>query len=642
VWVPSENRKVLTYMRCTEDERILCVANLSRYTQYVELDLREYEGWRPVSMHGSVDFPLIGELPYMLTLGPHDHFWFLLEPAAADDAHPSRSAEVPTLAMKGDWEHLLHVDREKRRLEALLPDYLVERRWFRSKARKVRGTSIVDAIPVGGTRAKPLGYVVMVEVEYAEGDPEVYVLPLVAEQLDSRPEHPSPLPPSTLARVTVDGDQQFALADGMAHEGFAKAMLGLLERRRQLPGDVGVLESTTTNRLRQLKAAGTGDAPTPLSVEQSNSTVAFGDRYLLKLFRMVDEGVNPDVELGRFLTEHAKFEHVPAVGATLEYRPNDQSGTSNARTRTVAVLFEYVPNEGDAWSYTLDAMRRFLDDALAQPEGPPLPDEKLLARSTVEATPLAHDTIGHYLESARLLGVRTAELHAALASADEESDLAAEPITPMYRRSLYQAMRGTTKRTFVSLRRLSKDQPELAEALALEDEILDRFRRLLDVGLTDTRIRVHGDYHLGQVLWTGRDFRIIDFEGEPLRPIGERRIKRSPLKDVAGMLRSFDYAARTICDEYCARSDSEGHQERTRAWTEYWYRWVSAAFLRAYLDAAWAAGDFVIRDERDLEIVLEALLMEKALYELAYEANNRPDWVWIPARGLRALVGGDE
>ncbi|MCW2926110.1 MAG: trehalose synthase, partial [Thermoleophilia bacterium] len=642
-WVPSENRKVLTYMRCTEDERILCVANLSRYTQYVELDLSEHEGWRPISLLGQVEFPVIGELPYMLTLGPHDHFWFVLEPAAADDAHPSRSVEVPTLQVAGDWSDLLLDHRQRRKVEALLPAYMLERRWFRSKARKVRAASIVDVVAVGGSKSTPAGYMTFVSVEFAEGDPETYVLPLVAEPIDPRPDHPSPLPPSTLARVSMDGaERQVAVYDGLADEAFNKALLSTMLRRRELAGEEGSLVSATTDRLRHLRAAGTGEEPTPLHVEQSNSTVVYGDRFLLKMFRMVDEGTNPDVELGRFLTEEARFEHAPAVGATLEYRPADQAGTSTSRTRTVAVLQEYVENEGDAWSYTLDALRRYLDDALAQPELPPLPPASLLQRSRLEATPLAHETIGHFLESARLLGQRTAELHAALASADEESVLAAEPITPMYRRSLYQAMRGATKRTFVALRRLQREQPSLQEILPLEDAIVERFRRLLDIGLTDVRIRVHGDYHLGQVLWTGRDFRIIDFEGEPARPIGERRIKRSPLKDVAGMVRSFDYAAWTICNERgTAEAGGGQHDERASRWIEYWYRWVSAIFLRAYLDTAWEHGDFVTRDEHDLAIILDSLLMEKALYELGYEANNRPDWVWIPARGLQSLLEND-
>ena len=637
-WVPSENRKVLTYMRVTEDERILCVVNLSRYAQYVELDLSEHEGYRPVALQGQVEFPVIGELPYLLTLGAHDFIWFVLEPAAVDDTHPSRTSDVPTIAVRGEWSDVLTDSRTMRRFESLLPDYLVHRRWFRSKSRRIRSTSIEDVVPVGGSgRTAPVGYVALVQVEYTEGDPETYVLPLVAEPLDPRPDHTTPLPPSTLARVTTgEPDRQFAVYDGLVHQGFTTALLDLVSRRKRASGaDGSAVEGTTTSAFRRLQSTGTGDDPTPLSVEQSNSTVVYGDRWLLKVFRLLEDGTNPDVEIGRYLTEQAGFEHSPAVAGTIEYRADEV-----ARMRTIGVLQEYVENEGDAWTYTLDALRRYLEHALAQGDVPPLPDADLLTRTKQEPTDLAHELIGHYLESARLLGQRTGELHAALASAPEESDLAAEPITPMYRRSLYQAMRTTAKRTFVALRRLQKEQPLLADVLAREDEIVERFRRLVDIGLDDHRIRVHGDYHLGQVLWTGRDFRIIDFEGEPLRPIGERRIKRSALKDVAGMVRSFDYAAWTVCHESGELLEGGPAAERVSTWIEFWYRWVSATFVRSYLETTAPYG-FVTHDEGDLGIILDSLLMEKALYELAYEANNRPDWVWIPARGLQSLLETD-
>ncbi|MCW2962023.1 MAG: trehalose synthase [Thermoleophilia bacterium] len=638
-WVPSENRKVLTYMRVTEEERILCVVNLSRYAQYVELDLSAFVGCRPVAMLGQVEFPVIGELPYMLTLGPHDVFWFVLEPASVDDTHPSRVSEVPTLRVQADWSELLLTPGGRRQVEALLPEYLLERRWFRSKARKIRGTSIIEAVPVGGTAKRPIGYMALVAVEYVEGEPETYVLPLVAEPVDSRVDFPSPIPVTTIARVTTaSGDDQFAVFDGLVDDDFNAALLDSILRRRKLSGSAGRIEPVTTASLRALRDVGDSEAPNALSVEQSNSTIAYGNRYLLKVFRLLEDGTNPDVELGRYLSEDGVFPHSPAVAATLEYRSGPDAGTE--RARTVGVLQEYVENEGDAWSYTLDALRRFADEALARPEMPKQPDADIMRRVWQDPPQLAHDTIGAYLESARMLGTRTAELHAALAAAPEEGPLAPEPTTPMYRRSLYQAMRATTRRTFVALRKLSSSQPALDDVLALEQRILDRFARLLDIGLGDVRIRVHGDYHLGQVLWTGRDFRIIDFEGEPQRPIGERRIKRSALKDVAGMLRSFDYAAWTVYHEHAEGQESGPLAERLGEWMDYWYRWVSATFLRSYLETA-NEGGFLTEDQGDLGIMLDALLMEKALYELTYEANNRPGWVWIPARGLEQLLGSD-
>jgi len=640
-WVPSENRKVLTFLRTTAEETVLCVVNLSRHVQFVELDLSEHEGARPVAMLGHVEFPPIGAQPYMLTLGPHDFFWFLLEPAEVHDEERATSvAQVPELAVDGSWTQLLE-GPGRTRLEELLPKYLVERRWFRSKTRKVRGARVREALAVGGGRGMPaLGYIALVEVEFAEGDPETYVLPLVGEAIDPRPDAAPQLPPSTLAVVSVDGGEgRVAIHDGLRSDAFDAALLDGILRKRSMNGRDGRLEAGTTAALKHVREQGEHETPQLLSVDQSNSTVAFGDRYLLKLFRLLEEGTNPDVEIGRFLTEDpaARDVSAPAVVGTLEFRTGADGTATKERSRTVAVLHEYVENEGDAWGFTLDALRRFVDTALAQAEEPPLPHERIMTRVGDEPTELALEMIGPYLESARMLGARTAELHTALAGAPEESDLAAIPMTPMYRRSLYQSMRASAKRTFVTLRKLASTQDGLDEVLALEEPILERFRSLLDVGLSEWRIRCHGDFHLGQVLWTGRDFRIIDFEGEPLRPLGERRIKRSALKDVAGMVRSFDYAAWTVCHE---SGDVGGHDQRLSTWIEYWYRWVSATFLRSYLDAV-RHGSFLPHDEADLAIILDSLLVEKALYELTYEANNRPDWVWIPARGLRQLLGSD-
>ena len=635
-WVPSENRKVLTYLRSDSDEQVLCVANLSRYPQYVELDLSEYEGYRPVAMVGQAEFPVIGELPYLLTLGPHDFFWFVLEPAAADELHDSRTTELRTLTAGSSWSELLTSGR--RSLEALLPAYLPERRWFRSKSHRIRSVRFRDVMPIGGTTANPIGYLTLVDVEFADIDPETYVMPLVAEEIDTRHGHSTPLPPSTIAKVAIGEDaREFAIYDGLQHAAFNTALLDTLLKRRRTTGSGGSqLRGTTTPTLKRLRAGGTNEEPRPLSVEQSNSTVAFGDRFLLKVFRLLEDGVNPDVEIGRYLDEVAGFAHSPGVGATLEYRAADDKGDEPAQT--LAILQEFIPNEGDAWGFTLDAMRRYVEDALARTEGPTLPDARLMERIHKELPDLAHETIGSYLEVARSLGERTAEMHIALAAAPEDGDLAPEPVVPMYRRSLYQSMRASTKRAFTQLRRLHRTQPELADIVELEPRILERFQGLLDVGLGDLRVRCHGDYHLGQVLWTGRDVRIIDFEGEPGRPIGERRIKRSALKDVAGMLRSFNYAAYTVCHESGAMLEGGPHGERVEAWVEFWYRCVSATFLRAYLDTA-DGGAFLPASEADLATMLESLLIEKAVYELSYEADNRPDWVWIPARGIQDILG---
>jgi maltose alpha-D-glucosyltransferase/alpha-amylase len=373
--------------------------------------------------------------------------------------------------------------------------------------------------------------------------------------------------------------------------------------------------------------------PSVLSAEQSNTSVAFGDRLLLKLFRRVDEGQNPDLEMGLFLTEKG-FPNIPRVAGALEYVRGHRG------PMTVGIVQEYVPNEGDAWQYTLDSLNGYLEDAMAkQPEvnEPQLLLGTSLADLAAMPPPqLALEMFGTYLESARLLGRRTADLHLALASETEDSTFAPEPFTAQYQRSMYQSTRSLALELFRLLRDKQRQVPQAIQLLDLEESVVERFRRLLGTKIEAQRIRVHGDYHLGQVLYTGKDFVIIDFEGEPARPLSDRRIKRSPLRDVAGMVRSFHYAAYTALFGRSGASPQE-NPSFLEAWILFWYQWVASGFLRAYLDAA-GEGSFLPKTRRENEVLLDALLLEKAIYELRYELNNRPDWVKIPIAGILQLL----
>ncbi len=311
----------------------------------------------------------------------------------------------------------------------------------------------------------------------------------------------------------------------------------------------------------------------------------------------------------------------------------------------IAVLQGYVPNQGDAWQYTLTTLDHYLK-AMEQPASgaPPARAQTLLQASAMEMPEVATRTIGAYLESARLLGRRTAELHTALASDPEDPAFAPERISPQDQRSIYQSLNAVALRSLELLRsqlnRLPEDaKDEAKRVLELEPRIASALRAFLARRLTTTRIRVHGDYHLGQVLYTGHDFVIIDFEGEPTRSLYERRLKRLALRDVAGMLRSFDYASQAAL--------RSGHFEPASAlrleawarfaWARFWVDSVSAAFLHSYLTTAGNAS-FVPQNAEDLDLQLSTMLLEKALYELRYELNSRPDWVRIPLRGILEVV----
>jgi maltose alpha-D-glucosyltransferase/alpha-amylase len=627
-----ENRKVLAFVRVHEDERILVVANLSRHAQYVELDLSRFRGMHPVELFGGNEFPPIGDLPYLLTLGPHAFYWFAVEPQRVDEVQIER--HPPVMALAGSVRAAL-AEKNRTALQEALPGYLRGARWFGGKGRRIKSAEIIDTIRVPHPSAqtqKTAGYLALVQVDYTEGDPETYVVPMAGAGGARAKELLASSPEAVVAGLEGDGSGR-VLIDGLWDRGFARALLGGIAAGERFPGAAGEIRGTRTEARGLAPVASDSLEPHLIQGEQSNTSVLYGDRYVLKLYRRTEPGPNPDYEIGRFLTERAKLPHVPPVVGALEYL-----GTAG-EPAILGVLQAFVPNEGDAWSYTVDAVQEFAERALARPRGeaPPAPAAPLLELAGEEPTELAGDLIGPYLETARVLGMRTAELHLALASDEEDPAFAPEPFSLHHQRSVYQALRGLTHRVFDVLRRSGTDVPGAAALLEIEQEVLNRFRRLADEKIATVRIRCHGDYHLGQLLWTGKDFVVIDFEGEPARPLGERRIKRSPFRDVAGMLRSFHYAAHVgALGENGHAAEVEG-ASRLEPWLRYWKSCASAAFVRSYLESAGEAP-FVPRDRAHLQVLLNTFVLEKALYEVAYEVNHRPGWARIPLEGIVELV----
>ncbi len=644
-----ENRKVLAFLRRYEDETILVATNLSRYAQYVEIDLLKYQDLVPIELFGGTEFPRVADRPYVLTLGPYGYALFSVE---RQRVMPAVTAEaerpLPELTVDGSWDEIF-TERGRGLLEEVLPAYLYPRRWFRSKARRIKTAEIVEAVPVpvpapasadtprpGGSASAGVSYLTLVHVEFTEGDPERYVLPLTAAPGDGTGSEPPRY--ARVARLQTTGGERL-LYDAFVDPSFGRALLQGMARRRTLPGRAGRLVASTTPAFRRLIRPGDPwPDPAVVQAEQSNTSVAYGGTLLLKFFRRLEEGVNPDLEVGRFLTEQAAFPHIPAAAGALEY----VRGT--AKPMTVGILQAFVPNEGDAWKFTLDSLRTYLDEVRTlQPEEnePPLARQaSLLDVAASESPPLAPELIGPYLETARLLGQRTGELHAALA-AGEEPAFIAEPMTTHYQRSLYQSMRSMAAEVFRLVRAKAKDVPQLVQVLDLEPEVLRRLHRVLETKITGLRIRTHGDLHLGQVLYTGRDFVFIDFEGEPARPLSERRIKRSPLRDVAGMIRSFHYAGYTALLSLAGGPPLQENPSFLQPWIVFWYQRVAGAFLRSYLEVP-SVARILPSSRGEVGALLDVHLLEKALYELRYELNNRPDWVKIPIEGiLQQLEGPD-
>jgi maltose alpha-D-glucosyltransferase/alpha-amylase len=616
-----ENRKVIAFLRTLGDERTLVVANLARSAQFVELDLARFDGQIPVELFGPTHFPRIGQLPYFITLGPYGYFWFRLQP---DEREDDGAAAPPTLTTRGTWPDLFG-EGGRPTLERALPGFLARQRWFGAKGRRIATIEVSDAIHLGSAKDASDGIVALVDVSFTEGEPSTYALPLVGrrEGEDVGPEY-------VLARVeTADG--VWLLIDGLRDPRAASALLELIERRRAARGDRRRLVGSRAEGFARLRGA------EPLEPqwswgEQSNTSVTFGDQLVLKLFRRIGRGVNPELEVGGFLTDRTTFRHAAPTAGAIELTGDGHPGS------TMAILQGYVQNEGDAWRYALDAIRESSERALALPADQPAPTADASVMDLVGELPslLTYDLIGPFLGSAWLLGRRTAQLHLALASHPDDPAFAPEPITRMYQRSLYQSMRSQAAGTLRRLTRI-RIMPGVEELLDREHELLSRFAVITGDRISGQRIRIHGDFHLGQVLWTGRDFIIIDFEGEPTRPLGERRIKRSPLRDVAGMLRSFDYVSRTAMRSPWVEDLSPESRASLEDWAGAWTHWVSATFLGHYFEIA---GDAPLLPETvdERRRMLHAHLLDKALYEVNYELDHRPDWLDVPVRGLLDLL----
>ncbi|MGE5276836.1 MAG: maltose alpha-D-glucosyltransferase [Acidobacteriota bacterium] len=631
-----DNRKVLAYVRSYANETILVVANLSRFTQYVELDLSAFAGMVPVELFGRNEFPLIAGSSYPLTLGPHNVFWFALEkqrrPEVARPGSPEGRAVELTAA--GSWETILRPGA-RAALEEALPDYLRRRRWFSGKARKIKLVKVIESIPIDGEDRPHWN---LIRVEYVEGDPENYLLPLSFASGKKADTISRDAPQSVVAEIR--GGSKGILFDGIYDPDFAKALLAGIERRRRWKGVRGEFVATRTPAFRRLHPAGGALKHTVLRAEQTNSSLIYADRFIAKLIRRPEEGTNPDLEVGRFLTEKAGFPPVPPVAGAVEFR------RERSEPMTLAILQGYVANHGDAWHYALDSLGRYFERMLGKRQempSPPLPAESLLQLAAENPPPRVPELIGSFLQSAQLLGCRTAELHLALASRKDDPDFAPEPFSTLYQRSLYQSIRSLAGQNLHLLRKGLRQldaalRPQAERVLEREGEISARLRAILASKIEALRIRIHGDYHLGQVLFTGKDFAIIDFEGEPARSLSARRLKRSALVDVAGMLRSFDYAASAVLHGHAeAMPIRPEDREALLPWAAFWTRWVSAVFLRSYLEKAGGAP-LLPADRGKLAILLNTYLLEKALYEVGYELQNRPEWIRVALDGIERVL----
>jgi maltose alpha-D-glucosyltransferase / alpha-amylase len=621
-FIYPRNRKVLAYTRVYEDEVLLCVFNVSRSAQAVELELSEHRGRVPVELEGGTSFPPIGDLPYMLTLPPYGFFWFQL--AAAETLpewhipHQEILPEFITLTCRGTACDAVLTDENRGRLaNDVLPSFLQLQRWYGAKGERIRSTRIAAGPVLGKDYSLSLA-----EIETADSGAQLYFLPLHALWGEEHVRFGAPTLGQTLAKVRRT-NKLGALIDAARDADFAEAMVAAMQAGEAIEAGGMRFRADGTAGIEGLREV---DETRALGVEQSNVSIAFGDKGLLKIYRRLRPGRQPDIELGRFLTEVAEYPNTPAfLGEATITREGEEPAT-------IAACFAFVPNQGDGWKAMVDALGRELEDrALAGPEtaAPAPPEEATHVPGREDEPPEGEEVFPYPLDLTRILGQRTGELHRAFATPTDDPAFAVEPVTSSDIAEWAADTRAQAEDAFRRMRGATGDDVETL--LRRRDEALSLIDRLGKLDPQGAKSRIHGDYHLGQVLVSQGDFYLIDFEGEPRRSMEERRAKGPPLRDVAGMLRSFDYAAFAAIDRLRALGRQTPEAEEL-AWA-----WRDRA-VRRFREGYAAATEGLETIPSNAEDVLRLLMLQKAFYEIGYEAANRPAWLSIPVRGVLALL----
>ncbi len=627
------NRKILAYLRSYENDIILCVSNLSRNAQAVELDLSTYEGYIPVELMGRSVFPPIGQLPYLLTLPGHNYYWFLLtKDEAVAMAHEEHilTEELPTLVLfKGlqsffservEHGHIAMADTVRAQLEEdILPHFVETQRWFGAKGEGVRRVAIQDYAAWGGTESPCL--ISLFRIEGTATEPLVYFIPLSLAWENDDEERYHAMIPATVAKVRHQA-RVGILGDAFGDAAFCRSMVQAMGAQQTLPCQQGSIRFSTTEAFALLTLGTTAEMTVRQpSTQGSNTVVVLNEQLFLKGYRHLQIGIQPEFDIGRFLTDVAHFPHTIPVLGIIEYHGNQGD------LLTLALLQGYIENQGDCWSYTLDYLERFVED---------------LRTVVAPVEPTVQDEHSAFLVLMRTLGQRTGELHNALGMVTGDPAFDPEPITAKDLAGWVAQLQGEAKATLnlLELHAESLSGPAQAAANTLlprRAALTERIQACGGEPMKAVKTRYHGDLHLGQVLLAQNDVMFIDFEGEPARPLAERLHKHSPLRDVAGMLRSFDYAAHTALVKVTADrpEDMALIDHALNDWEGQTGRVFLAAYDEAYHDST------LFSEQASTHGLLDLFLLEKALYEVRYELENRPDWVIIPLLGILSLLPAD-
>ena len=632
-----ENPKVLAFIRSYADETILVIINLSRFAQAVSLDLSAYSGCLPVDLFSGNEFPQIKDVPYQFTMGINDYFWFQLVPSRGAEQQIAEQ-RIPKLEMRDRWDSLLQRNGLEILEEDILPPYLFRSHWSRATSKRLLDVRVKDRIPIASDQDHH--WLLIVQAMFAEGDPETHLLALsYAEcQIDARPEN---IPEHSILAYLTFPQSSGVLYDGLYDPNLQKALLELLEQRQSVLGVGGRLRFRPSPELQKVwSQPAEGISSRVLSEKHNNLCILYNQRLCLKLYRCLEEGANPGVEMLTYLGHNGTLANVPSLAGELIYQ------TPPGEALSLGIYRDFIPNQGqgDAWKLTRDALYRFFENVLTT--RPSLDEAGALPASVFD---ISHETIsqqlmecigGPYLDLMAQLGTTTGSLHSRLARPKDYAGFQPEPFSTLYQRSEYQAIRTLIRRTLHTLRRryhrIPPDCVHLAEfVLESEQNLIGFAQNITRTKIRAQKIRVHGNYNLTHVLFTGNNFAVLNFEGDPSKPLSQRRLKRCSLLDVATMIGSFFYAANTGLQAF-AHLHPEEHAQ-LKLWLDPWHRVVSGTFLNAYLQEVGYQA-FVPAERTQVQILLNHYLLEQTFHDILYRLNTNPEGLYIPLQGLQYIV----
>lgn len=631
-FLDAGNSKILAFLRMYEGESILVVANLSKYSQSASFDLSLFKGIRPTEIFSQNKFFEITEDPYRFTIGPYGYYWFLMEQSEEPDQAPKERA-IPEMEAEVEWPAFFDHYTTKRQFEKrILAAYMRSCRWFGGKSKSIVSIDVCR-YPAVQLEENP-AFLLNIELRYTDGLPETYFLPVCFVGQAERIVQYLKNDPQSVVCYLKTPTKEGIIIDALYEEAFRNELFWLIKTDAVLNLQEGRLRFEAGKVLAEAPLEKEEVQSEVLKVEQSNTSVIYNGNYFFKLYRKLDTDINPDLELVRFLSERTNFENSPRYGGGIQYENlSDHSYT------ILGLLQNKIPNQGEAWTAMLDILSKYYEKILAQSkQHKKIPDLVRRPRMYFNDLPeVLQQLIGQdTYNRVTLLGRRTAEMHIALTSDHADLDFRPEPFTKHYQRSIYAVHRKLVSDKLGALgNRLhllpSHVAAEARQVLDLREEILSCFSEIYSQVIHTNKTRIHGDYHLGQVLYNGSDFFIIDFEGEPMLSISERRLKRTPFKDVAGMIRSFHYAA------YGQLLLHAGYRKEDmpllEQWARQWFHYISQFYLTAYLDRT-EGQSFIPTDPEAMRLLLRNYTLEKAIYEVGYEMNARPEWLRIPLKGV--------